>query len=314
LAKFEAGISIEVFMFNEKIVCAYLYIISKYGYPPAAENSNQYLKEMKELGFQSVELEGIREQHLMEMYDRRHETKNTADKLDLDITYYCVVLPGLASADANERKHNLKLFEKGCETAAVLQAKGVLDNAPLPPYEFPIDIPIVRHYDEDVLLAARFPKNLVWKDYWQELVTTYSEACDIAADKNLTYLMHPCLGVLSATTDAFLYFYDAVGRDNLRFNLDTANQFVLKDNLSLCLRRLAGLIDYIHISDNRGTRVEHIVPDQGTIHWDSFFETLREINFDGCLGLDIGGEESKVENLESAYITAAEWLEKRLNV
>ena len=39
------------------------------------------------------------------------------------------------------------------------------------------------------------------------------------------------MGVLCATTDGFLNFYQAVGRENLRFNLDTANQFVLKDNL-----------------------------------------------------------------------------------
>lgn len=300
-------------MYDPKIVCAYLYIITKYGYPPDAAQSVQYLKEMKELGFASVELEGIREKHLTDMYEIRHTVRAEADELGLSIPVYCTVLPGLASADAAEREKNLKLFEKGCETASVLGAKCVLDNAPLPPYQFPGDIPVVRHYDEDVLLSARFPSDLDWKSYWQELVATYREACDIAASFNLTYQMHPCLGVLSATTDAFLYFYDAVKRDNLRFNLDTANQFVMKDNLSLSLRRLSGLIDYIHISDNRGTRVEHIVPGDGAIHWQSFFETLKEINYNGHLGLDIGGDESGVENIEAAYQKAAGWLENMLS-
>ena len=105
-------------------------------------------------------------------------------------------------------------------------------------------------------------------------------------------------------------FYDAVGKDNLRFNLDTANQFVMKDNLALSLRRLAGLIDYIHISDNGG-KVEHLPIGNGAIHLDSFFSTLEEINYNGFIGLDIGGEESKCE-IRDACIHSAEYLEKRL--
>ena len=42
-------------------------------------------------------------------------------------------------------------------------------------------------------------------------------------------------------------FYNAVQRDNLRFNLDTANQFVLKDNLALSLRRLAGKLRHVGV-------------------------------------------------------------------
>jgi sugar phosphate isomerase/epimerase len=295
-------------MINSSVVCAYLYIISQYGYPPPAVDTRQYLEQMKSLGFQSVELEGIRRAHLLEIYAQRHEIAGHVKELELQVPYFCIVLPGLASANPNEREENLRLFRKGCEIAALLDAKGVLDNAPLPPFVFPESIPVVRHYDEDVLQAAHFPVNLSWDTYWGELTATYRTACDIAAEFGLTYQMHSCLGVLAATTDAFLYFYDAVGRDNLRFNLDTANQFVLKDNLALSLRRLAGHIDYIHLSDNRGLEVEHLVPEQGAINWDVFFETLDLIGFDGLIGLDIGGAESEVGNLDQAYIQSVNWL------
>jgi len=297
-------------MYSKSIVCAYLYTISKYGYPPPAENTSKYLCEMKDLGFVSIELEGIREEHLLNMYEQRFQIKKQADELGLSIPIYCIVLPGLASADSGEREKNVALFEKGCETAAVFGARGVLDNAPLPPYRFPADIPVVRHYDEDVLLSAKFPPELDWKSYWNDLVDTYRTLCDIAAAGNLTYHLHPCLGVLAATTDAFLYFYDAVGKENLRFNLDTANQFVMKDNLALSLRRLADYIDYIHISDNRGVRVEHLPLGDGVIHWETFFETLAAVNYDGLIGLDIGGEESHVQEIEQAYRRSAEWLEQ----
>lgn len=298
-------------MINSSIVCAYLYIISKYGYPPPAENTGAYLEEMKALGFQNVELEGIRREHLLQLYHKRDEIAAKVKELGLAVPYFCVVLPGLASADGGEREANLQLFQQGCEIAAALESRGVLDNAPLPPYVFPDDIPIVRHYHEDVLLAGSLPRDLPWPTYWQELAATYRAACDIAAGFGLTYQMHPCLGVLAATTEGFLYFRDAVGRDNLRFNLDTANQFFLKDNLALSLRRLADCIDYIHLSDSRGDRVEHLPPGRGAINWKVFFETLDLVGFKGLIGLDIGGPESEVSDLDAAYREGARWLEER---
>lgn len=296
----------------ENIVCCYLYIISQYGYPPPAQQTKQYLQQMSDLGFRSVELEGIREEHLLNIYEQRREIREAIDELSLKVPYFCAVLPGLGSADTAERKTNLSLFRKGCEVAELFNAKGILDNAPLPPYQFPEDIPVVRHYEEEVLMAAGFPRGMKWKEYWKGLISTYREACDIAAGFGLTYQMHPCAGVLSANTDAFLYFADAVDRPNLRFNLDTANQFFLKDNLMLSLLRLEGHIDYIHLSDNGGHKVEHLVPGEGVIYWDGFFQALTDIGFDGHYGIDVGGAESKVGDIHEAYLTSAAWLGKRV--
>jgi sugar phosphate isomerase/epimerase len=286
-------------------------MISKYGYPPAAENILDYLMEMEALGFRSVELEGIHERNLRAVYERRHEIRKVLDELELSVPYFCVVLPELSSSQSEVREKNLELFETGCEVARLFGAKGVLDNAPLPPYRFPSNIPIVRHYEEDVLMAAQLPGDLNWNTYWSDLVSTYRQACDIAAAKNLTFHMHPCLGVLSATTDAYLYFHDMVDRDNLRFNLDTANQFMMKDNLALSLIRLADYIDYIHLSDNRGIKVEHLVPGDGRIDWDSFFDTLERIDFRGDIGIDVGGAESGISAIGESYEQAAVWWEQR---
>ncbi len=299
-------------MINSRIACAYLYTISKYGYPPAAEDTLQYLEEFKALGFKSVELEGIREEHLNKVYGMKADITRKIKELDLKVPYFCAVLPGLSSTDKQEREHNLQLFEKGCEVASELGSLGILDNAPLPPYQFPEDIPVIRHYHEDVILAAKFPENLIWEKYWEQLTGTYSEACDIAAQYDLTYQMHPAVGVLASTTDAFLHFHDAVGRDNLRFNFDTANQYFLKDNLQLSLRRLKDYIDYIHISDNGGQQVEHLAIGEGKIRWDDFFETLDVINFEGHFGIDIGGAESDVADLDSSYQQAAKFIQEKL--
>lgn len=297
---------------NDQIVCAYLYSITKYGYPPKASDSLKHIEEMAAIGFSSIELEGIREEHLMEVFNSRMLIREKIVELKLSVPYFCVVLPGLTSLDEHERDKQLELFDKGCQIAQLLGAKGVLDNAPLPPFNFPKDIPIVRHYDEDVLSSAYLPKNVSWKKIWEQMIETYRTACDIASKYKLNYLMHPAVGVLSSTTDGFLYFHDAVKRDNLKFNLDTANQFVMKDNLSLSISRLVDHVDYIHISDNRGNKVEHLPIGDGNIRWDVFFETLDSLGFKGHFGIDIGGDESKVEDLDTAYKNAANFISDKI--
>jgi sugar phosphate isomerase/epimerase len=102
--------------------------------------------------------------------------------------------------------------------------------------------------------------------------------------------------------------------DNLRFNLDTGNQFVIKENLSLAMRRLKDYVDYIHVSDNGGLKVEHLAMGEGEIRWDVFFETLDVIDFKGHIGIDIGGSESTVEDLDKAYIDAAAYVSKHWKI
>jgi sugar phosphate isomerase/epimerase len=298
--------------FDPRIVACYLYPITRYGYPPPAEGTERYVEELAGLGFRSIELEGIHAPHLRAMHARRGDVRRTLDRLEVAVPYYCVVLPGLASADPAERAAGLELFELGCATARDLGATGVLDNGPLPPYAFPGDLPVVRHYDEDVLARAGLPKSLDWKAYWGDLVATYRAACDVAARYGLTYLIHPAIGVLCANTDGFLLFQAAVDRPNLRFNLDTANQFVARDHLPLALVRLADHVDYVHVSDNLGVKPEHLPLGAGAIDWDVFFATLAQIGYRGAFGVDIGGSESDVADLDRAYVEAATFLEARL--
>jgi sugar phosphate isomerase/epimerase len=293
------------------IVCCYLYTISKYGYPPPAKDTIQHINEMHALGFQSIELEGIRAKHLMEVYQQKSLIKAELNRLKIAVPYFCIVLPGLSAIESAEREKNLDLFKKGCEIAQFFNAKGVLDNAPLPPWQFPSSIPVVRHYEEDTLSLATIPKNLNWETYWKDLVQTYQKACDIAANYNLTYQMHPAMGVLAANTGDFLHFAQAVNRSNLRFNFDISNLFAIKENISLSLIRLAKYINYIHLSDNGGLHTEHLAIGAGKIAWSNFFETLKTINFKGHFGIDIGGSESKVADLDKAYVEAALFISSR---
>ena len=297
--------------FHKNIVACYLYTITRHGYPPAASDSIRHLEELGQLGFSSIELEGIRSEHLDGMYRQRRELRKRADELGLEVPVFCIVLPGLSSPDREERDRNLERFQKGCEVAIELGCEAVMDNSPLPPWQFPGDIPLTRHYDEEILAAATIPDALNWESYWEGLTETFREVCNLAAAKDLTFHLHPCYGALVNSTDAFLLFAEAVKHDKLKFNLDTANQFYMKDNLFLSLLRLRDHIDYIHVSDNGGTRVEHLAIGEGAIPWDHFFEMLDRIGYSGRFGIDVGGAESDVADLDEAYRAAARWLTEK---
>lgn len=297
---------------SRQIVCAYLYPITLYGYPPDITSTNHYISEMAAMGFRSVELEGIGAENIMYLFDHQEEIGNALVKHNCKLPILCLVLPELSSADASKRRRSLEIFEMGCKIAKRLGAKGVLDNGPLLPFEYPADAPILRHYTDELLSQLKLPTGFEWAVYHQDLIDTYRRACDIASAYGLLYHLHPCEGSLITTADSFINFANAVGRANLFFNMDTANQFFFRDELSLSVLRLAEKISYIHISDSRGTKVEHLAPGDGKIRWESFFAALSKIGYKGDFGIDVGGAESDIENLKEAYLESASWLQNKL--
>lgn len=299
--------------YSDRMCCAYLYIISKYGYPPPVKDTVQHIGEMAGLGFKHIELEGIGEDNIDHLYEHRASIGEALDKHGCTVPILCLVLPQLGSGKSAERSRNLELFEKGCITAKALGAEGVLDNGPLLPLSYPADMPVMRHYNDEVLGRLVAPHDLDWNAYWEELTGTFREACQIAAKYGLTYHLHPCEGSLTASTDGFINFSEAVDAGNLYFNLDTANQYFLKENLSLSVLRLAHKISYIHLSDNSGRQVEHQVPGDGNIYWDGFFSSLQAVGYKGRIAIDVGGAETNIQDIEQAYKRSANWLDQQIN-
>ncbi|HEY4286293.1 MAG TPA: TIM barrel protein [Puia sp.] len=298
--------------YPERIACAYLYPITKYGYPPDIRQTLGHIEEMADMGFSAIELEGIGEENIGYLYQHQEEVAAKLEACGCRVAVLCVVLPQLGADDPDLRTRSLEWFEKGCEVARRLGAKAVLDNGPLLPLEYPRQAPIRRHYGKEDLVSLALPDSFSWNRYWPELVATYRQACAIAARYGLTYQLHPCEGSLITGTESFANFVTAVDAPNLFFNLDTANQFYFKDNLQLSVLRLADRIDYIHLSDNGGQRVEHLVPGNGIIHWDSFFSGLRTIGFKGAFAIDVGGAETGIADIRSAYQHTASWLGEKL--
>ncbi|MFT4156286.1 sugar phosphate isomerase/epimerase family protein [Parafilimonas sp.] len=299
--------------YSNKITCAYLYSITKYGYPSDVRNTVQYIDEMKSMGFSSIELEAIGEANVEYMFKHYPLIAEQLTSANCSVPVFCIVLPKLGSAYSSEQAKSLELFDKGCITANQLGANAVLDNSPLLPLEYPKNAPIQRHYSSATLSRIGLPAGFDWNNYWLSLTNTFQKACAIAANYNLSYHLHPCEGSLITGTESFLNFASSVKSENLLFNLDTANQFYYKDNLPLSLLRLSKKVSYIHISDNRGNLVDHLVPGDGEIDRNSFFAMLRTIDFKGNFAIDVGGAETNIADIRQAYIRSANWLNEKLS-
>ncbi|MCD8165161.1 MAG: hypothetical protein LUE93_02955 [Bacteroides sp.] len=89
------------------ITCAFLYPITRYGYPPSAREMEEYIREMAELGFRSVELEGIGGEHLTQVYEKRFSIGNVLEEYDLKVPVflYCIARPYFRGEEYSQAHH-----------------------------------------------------------------------------------------------------------------------------------------------------------------------------------------------------------------
>jgi sugar phosphate isomerase/epimerase len=121
---------------NMKISCCWLYAISRYGYPPSLRDTFKALREMKEMGFEAGELEGVRETNLREVYRARRDIKVLCSDIGLEIINFCPVLPDIVSMDARRRRHAVSLFEMGVELACFFGSRQIQIDSFTPPLVF----------------------------------------------------------------------------------------------------------------------------------------------------------------------------------
>ena len=86
------------------------------------------------------------------------------------------------------------------------------------------------------------------------------------------------------TLDQAISFVDQVGHPSCRIHLDTFHAHIEEKRPADAIRRAGDRIAHVHISENdRG------VPGTGGVAWDSIFEALQEIGYDGWLTVEAFG-------------------------
>jgi len=287
-----------------KISCCWLYAITKYGYPPSLPDTFKALGEMKSLGFDCVELEGVRRDNLMAVYEKRRELKQYCDDQGLKVINFCPVLPGSVSMDRKEREESWDLFKRGLEIAKFFDTATIQGDSFTPPLKFRGDSP----YKESISYGKQFTVEIDpafdWRRQWDAMVENFSFMTREAKKANLRFCIEPRVGELLSNTDAILRMMDAVGDENLGIVLDTAHQNAQKEILALSVEKLGKRIFFVHAADNDGRVNEHVAAGRGTVDWDGVFAGLKKHGFSGYVAVDVG----MVKDIDAQYRESLEFL------
>jgi sugar phosphate isomerase/epimerase len=243
---------------------------------------------MKALGFKYVELEGVREENLREVYEHRHELKALCDDLGLIVDNFCPVLPDVVSLDEQKRQHALSLFDLACEIANFFGCTTIQTDSFTPPLEFEGLAPYKQMVDFGIQFKVKVDPQFSWEKQWQVMVDSFRTLAQKAADAGLKFCLEPRVGEMISNTDAALRLFDHVGHENLGFVLDTGHLHAQKEILPLSVEKLGKRIFYVHLSDNDSKTNEHLGLGRGTVDFEGVFLALKKHGFSGMVGLDIG--------------------------
>ena len=291
-----------------KIGITYLYTIFRYGYPPNPRDDFKALADIEKMGFHFLEMEGLGRRHAAGVWTHRKDFKRRLDDHGIHVHNFCGVDPDLVSLDTKKRKAACERFRRTAELGAYLGAETLHLASYAPPVKYRGKAPyeLGDDYSFGNTFQITIPKGFSWKRVWDALVESCQFTAEIAAQLGRTIIMEPRVGEVICSVDSMLRLIHDVGMKNFRANFDTAHFSAQRENVPLALMKLEGKFANIHIADNDPRDTAHLPIGNGTIDWREFFRLLKRMNYQGYLGLDLGGRES----IEKDYRESLRYLKK----
>lgn len=292
-----------------RINLAWLYAITKYGYPPSIRDIYRAIDDAVRLGFKAIELEVYKEQNLREVEEHKKELKEYIESKGLKVVNVAAIFPELLSADEGVREKGLEYFRRTAELAVYFDAPMTQTDTFTPPVEFIGRRP----YSTAIVFAERYrvkiPSDFSWRSFWSMLVNVMKRCTLIAKDYGLLFTIEPRIGETISNSDAMLRLLDEVNEDNFGAVLDTGHLHAAKELIPLSIEKLGEKIMYVHVSDNDGRDNYHWAPGRGTIDWEAVFEGLKRYRFSGYIAIDVGGPDIK-DRLDDEVLEAKKFVEK----
>lgn len=282
-----------------RIGTTYLYTICKYGYPPSLEGDLEALREINEMGFHYLEMEGLGPEHAARVYENRKLFKETLDKYDIHVHNFCVVDPDLTSIDDAKRKAAYERFKRTAQVGVELGAETLHLASYAPPIEYRGTRPYQLGSDYEIKDTYRvcIPEGFSWQRVWDAVVESSRFAAEEAGKYGKTVIMEPRTNEIICSVDSMIRLIKDVDMPNFKANFDVGHFCAQRENAVLALYKLEGMFANIHIADNDPKTADHLNLGEGTVDWEEFFLTLKRMNYKGYLGLDLSASENLKENL-----------------
>lgn len=294
-----------------KVSCAWLYAITKYGYPPSFDMTLKALEEMASLGFDAVEVEVVREKQLAEFRERTGEIRRLCGKLGLKIVNVCAIFPDVVSLDDRRWSKALEHFRETVEITRRLNCDMIQLDSFAPPLRFIGETPYKEAISFGLQFRVEVDPRFDWKKLWDRIVETFRICSRAAEDSGLKLCLEPRVGENVSNTDGMLRLIEAVDSDVFGAVLDTGHLHAQKEILPLSVEKLGSKIFYVHASDNDGRDNLHLPPGKGTVDWDGVFKALAKHGFRGYIAVDIGGA-GYTGNIDRDVKMSKEFLEGKL--
>jgi len=274
-----------------KFCCAWLYAISKYN--KYAENFKLKdvliaLKQIKELGFNTTELEVMRKKNFEEIYNNKKLISENLENLDLKVNNLCAVFPELMTT---EWDNYIDLFERSAELAVYFGCDTIQVDSHIPPLKYNSELPYDKtiKFDIDIKInVEEGPESFNWNKHWNNIVSSIKKCDSIAYDNSLKLCLEPRVHESIPNTDAILRLFDWVNSDNFGAVLDCGHLHAQKETIPLSVEKLGKKIFFVHASDNDGRINQHLGISRGNIDWEGTLKMLKKHKYKGFIAIDIG--------------------------
>ncbi len=287
-----------------EITCGFTIPITLYGLPPSLDQIDESMGKIKEAGFSSMEMEIVGGNQ--EYIDNWQRVIDKSSELDLDIISIMAVTYDMFSLDQKKREKSLDYFAQICEMTNRIGSRFVTNCFYLPPELQPKEKSELYHGGPPVKI--KIPKNFYWPYFRNMVIDQLTKSSHIASDNGLEFAMEIRAGDFITSVDGLIQLFDNSEVENIGVIYDVAHVHAVKEYLDLGIHKFAenDYIKLVHLSDNDGAHAYHLPPGHGNIDFENVISTLKKINYDGPLVVDlIGGE-----NILSEAKKMKEMLEK----
>jgi len=289
----------------------WLYAITKYRYVPSLEEILYAIDDAKRLGFKYIELEGVGPQ-LYTVYENKEKIKRRCEENGVKIIDFVPVLPDMMSIDPRKRRKALKDFRLGCELGAYFETGMVQADT----FHLPVHVEPPYDISKDFAFAYKPPSIKIqldfdfWRFFEEVVVSSISECNDMAEDHGLKLCIEPRTWETISNAWALELLWREIKSENLGVVLDVAHLAAQKMPPALCVEMFGKRIFYVHASDSDFLIEDHLEIGTGNVDWKNLFEALKKHNFQGYIGIDVGGKKELKPHLDSMYINSKNYLEK----
>ena len=282
-----------------KVTCGFTIPITLYGLPPRIDDVMKAMRQIKEAGFDTMEME-IDASDYEDYSEKWSEVIALSKELDIRVVSIMAVTYDIFSLDEQKRKKTIEHYEVICKMTKDIGAELSTNCLYLPNEMVPDNR--ASYYVGGPTKSVKIPEGFKWDDLRNIVLSQLKKSSDIATEHGLDFAIEMRAGDFISSVDGTIALFKDTGKENIGMVYDIAHAHAISEYLDLGMYKLDKYLKLVHLSDNDGTRPYHYQPGKGDIDFKNIINTLKKIDYDGYLVVDISGIDNIVEEAKKMKV------------